>query len=128
MGLPGLSNKQTLMDISAWDHIHYGSLMMQHDVEDRYVDWVKETFLNDHDPRGILMSNQVDMGPFVVMYDFPVEPLDENSAHHFILRGQHFTLDDGDIVDLFNCLYHVTVENNEWFLDHIEHDRHGNPL
>lgn len=128
MGLPGISNAQTIVDISAWDYVTFASSMAQHDVEDRYVDWVRKTFLNDHDPRGMLMSSQFGFGPFIIMNQFPVEPLDKDDIHHFILKGEHSTLDDGDVINLFNCLYFVTVENNAWFLDHMEHDRNGNPL
>lgn len=128
LGIPGVSDAQAMVDLSIWDYIHYGSSIAQHGVEDRYVEWVRKTFLDDHDPRGMLMSNQIDMGQFVVTHNFPAEPLDESAEHHFVLRGQHPTLDDGDILELINCLYYVTVENNEWFLDHMEHDKHGNPL
>ena len=128
MGISGLSRVLAIVDISVWDHIHYGSEIIQHEVEDRYADWVRKTFLKEHDPRGMLMSSHFDMGPFIVAHDFPVEILDDNDEHDFLLKGVYETLDDGDVIDLFNCLYYVTVTNNTWFLDHMEHDRQGNPL
>ena len=128
IGIPGLSGVLAILDTSVWDAIYYSSSMVQHEVEDRYADWVRRTFLKEHDPRGMLMSSHFDMGPFVIAHEFPVEILDDNDEHDFLLKGLHENLYNDDIIDLFNCLYHVTVTSNVWFLDHMEHDRQGNLL
>ena len=126
--IPGISNVQALVDTGVWDAIYYSSSIVQHDVEDRYVDWVRKTFLNDHDPRGILMSSGIQMGPFLFSPMLPVEVLDEADEYDFMLKGQHESLDDGDVLTIWGCLYHVTITDGQWFLDHMEHDIHGNPL